>query len=173
MGDSPVLTRNHRQEALCRAYVQAVAAQAGLGYSVPVPDYGIDLSLRTIDVRGSRRTDVSYQLDIQLRSTTRAVLTDTHVGFDVDVGTYESLRNPEAGVPRILIVLVLSADEAEWVSQSQQELVIRHCAYWLSLKGFPPTTAARTCRVAIPRSNVFSSDRARAILQRVRERKDL
>lgn len=168
-----MLTRNHRQEALCRAYVQAVSAHAGLAYSVPVPDYGIDLCLRTIEVRGNRRTDISHQLDVQLRSTTRAVQKEEHISFDVDVDTYDSLRDPEAGVPRVLIVLVLPADEAEWITQSPSELAIRHCAYWLSLRGLPATAAQRTCRIAIPRSNVFSVAAVRDIMQRVRERKDL
>ena len=39
------MTRNQRQEALARAYVQAVAAQAGLSFTPRATDYGIDLSL--------------------------------------------------------------------------------------------------------------------------------
>jgi len=48
----------HRQEALCRAYVRAIAAQAGLICSEPEEDYGIDLCLRAIRGRGPRLADV-------------------------------------------------------------------------------------------------------------------
>ena len=49
-----MMTREHRQEALSRAYVQTIAAQAGVLCSKPDPDYGIDLSLREVEVRGER-----------------------------------------------------------------------------------------------------------------------
>jgi hypothetical protein len=38
-----MLTREHRQAALSRAYVRAIAAQAGLVVSEPENDYGIDV----------------------------------------------------------------------------------------------------------------------------------
>ena len=56
---------------LCRAYVRAIAAQAGLICSEPEEDYGIDLCLRAIRRRGPRLADVGGQLDLQLKSTTR------------------------------------------------------------------------------------------------------
>jgi hypothetical protein len=39
-----MLPRNHRQEALSRAYVRAIAAQAGLLCSQPEPDFGTGVS---------------------------------------------------------------------------------------------------------------------------------
>ena len=72
-------TQQHRQAALCRAYVHAAAAQAGLLCSKPDPDYGIDLSLRMVEVRDRRYSDTSVQIDLQLRSTTRANVAATEV----------------------------------------------------------------------------------------------
>jgi hypothetical protein len=164
-----MMTRNHRQEALCRAYVRTVAAYAGVLCSQPDPDYGIDLCLRAVEVDSQRRRDVSVQLDLQLRSTTRASLTETAVAYDLDVDTYNALRM-SGSCPRILVVLVLPEDEAEWVRQSPDELAIRRCAYWLSLEGFPPTEATRSIRVNIPLGNAFSAEAVRALLQRARER---
>ena len=60
-----MITRQHRQELLCRAYVHAIAAQAGLLSSRPDPDYGIDLSLRSVAVLGRRHRDTSIQVDLQ------------------------------------------------------------------------------------------------------------
>jgi hypothetical protein len=59
-----MMTRAHRQEALCRAYVQAIAAGAGLLASRPEPDYGIDLSLRSVGVHDKRRRDADVQIDL-------------------------------------------------------------------------------------------------------------
>jgi hypothetical protein len=161
-----LLTRNHRQEALCRAYVHAVAALAGVGTSVPMPDYGVDLSLRNIEQRGARHLDGRLQLDLQLRSTTRANVTDTHVGYDLDVQTYEFLRELSQ-IRCLLVVLLLPEDEALWVSQSLEELVVRHCACWHSLRGAGPTTATSSIRVAISRSQVFSAQALRGIMNRL------
>jgi hypothetical protein len=167
-----MMTQGHRQEALCRAYVQAVAAKAGLLLSRPEPDYGIDLSLRMVEIRGRHHLDTSVQVDLQLKSTMQASVTDSAVKYDLEVDAYEYLRRSEPFCPRILVVLVLPADEDEWVKQSPEELTIRQCAYWLSLTGAPATTATKTIRVAIPPENVFSVQAVQALLQRIKERRE-
>ncbi len=166
-----MMTRNHRQEALCRAYVQAVAALAGVTSSKPEPDYGIDLLLREVAVRDRRHHDTSVQVDLQLRGTTRASLTDTTLVYDLDVDTYNDLRIISAGCPRILVVLVLPETEGDWLIQTPNELSIRHCAYWLSLEGSPPITATRSIRVAIPLANIFTTETVRSLLQQAKERR--
>lgn len=166
-----MMTRNHRQEALCRAYVQAVAALAGVGTSKPEPDYGIDLLLREIAILNGQYQDTSVQIDLQLRATTRASMTETALVYDLDVNTYNKLRILSTGSPRILIVQVLPETEDEWLSQSQDQLSIRHCAYWLSLEGAPPTTASHSVRVTIPLENIFSPESVHTLLQRGKERK--
>jgi hypothetical protein len=161
-----MLTRAHRQEALCRAYVQAVAARAGLLCSKPEPDYGIDLALRTVEPAGEARKEAGVQLDLQLWATTRAVAFDSEVRYDLDVRTYEDLcRTPP--IPRILIPLVQPADEEAWLSQSLEALLLRRCAYWLLLRGEAGTTASSSVRVAIPRSQVFSVEAAQTLLSRL------
>ena len=166
-----MITKQHRQELLCRAYVHAIAAQAGLLCSRPDPDYGIDLSLRSVAVRGRRHLDTSLQVDLQLRSTTRATVTETDVKLDLDVETYNFLRTPETFCPRVLVVLVMPAEEAEWVNQSPEELALRHCAYWLSLHDYAESSARSTIRVGIPLTSLFSVEAVHTIMQRIEERK--
>ena len=151
-----MLIKNHRQEALCRAYLQAIAGRCGMSSSVPYPDYGIDLSLHDIEVRGNWRNESGYRLDIQAKSTTAANADSTLIRYELRVKDYEQLRDPAAGCPRLLVVLVLPEEESEWLAQSEDQLLLRRCAYWLSLRGFGPTTNRRTVRVLIPRANVFS-----------------
>jgi hypothetical protein len=167
-----MLTEAHRQEALSRTYVRGIAAMAGLTVSEPENDYGIDMSLRAITIRGRRRRDVGPQLDMQLRATTRASRGDTHLAYDLDVVNYDDLRDDTDPARRILVVLVMPEDESQWLSQSPRELVLRHCAYWISLRGSPATTATKTVRVFIPLGNVFSVEAVQGIMQRLRERKD-
>lgn len=166
-----MMTRGHRQEALSRAYVRAIAARAGWICSEPEQDYGIDLCLRAVRIRGTRYTDASGQFDLQLKSTTRANVTDTEVIFDLEVKNYDDLRESGENCPRILVVLVMPEDETQWLSQSVEELILRHCAYWVSLEGYPPRAATTTVRIALPRGNVFSVEAVGDILARSRERK--
>jgi hypothetical protein len=151
-----LLPSNLQQEWLSRAYVQAVAARAGVITSKPDPDLGIDLCLRAVRREANQYQDAGVQLDLQLRSTTRASVTDTEVRYDLDVRTYNYLRQASALCPRLLVVLVLPEDEALWLSQSPEELVLRHCAYWMSLVGAEPTPATSSVRITIPRSQAFS-----------------
>lgn len=168
-----MLTKKHRQEALSRAYVQAIAARCGLNHSLPTLDYGIDLTLHDISVLGNRRCDSGYKLDVQAKSTTLASVEERHIRYDMEVKAYEDLRQPVVGCPRILVLLVLPEQEARWLTQTEEELIFRHCAYWLSLKGREPTTNRKSVRILIPRANVFSVGALRVIMDRVKRRVEL
>lgn len=164
-----MLPRNQRQEALSRAYVQAVAAHCGLMCSLREPDYGVDLTLHYIRYRDGRYGESGFRLDVQLKSTTRSGVTDTEILYDLEVKTYDDFRDPAVGVRRILVLMVIPEDESRWTSHSEEQLSIRDCAYWLSLRGWPPTTNKRTVRVAIPRANVFSVEGVTGLMDRIRE----
>jgi hypothetical protein len=51
-----MLTSQHRQELISRAYVAAVAASVGMNSSIRDLDYGIDLTLHQVTSRTSRKT---------------------------------------------------------------------------------------------------------------------
>jgi hypothetical protein len=164
-----LLTKPHRQEGLSRAYVQAVAAACGMSYSIPNPDYGIDLTLDDILIRGARRSPSGWRLDIQAKSTALAFVDEPNLRYDLEVSAYENLRASDVPCPRILVVLVLPAEEADWLAQTEEHLLLRHCAYWLSLRGWEPTTRQQMVRVTIPRANVFSVAALHAIMDRVKK----
>ena len=169
-----MLTRNHRQEALSRAYVQAIAARCGLACNFTRGfDYGIDLTLREIRRRNRRYVESGFQLDVQAKSTTNSVWTETHMLYDLDVKNYDDLRDVEVGCPRILVLLVMPDDEFQWTSQTEESLLLRHCAYWFSLRGQGPTTNRRTVRLAVPRANLFSIEGVLRLMERVRKREPL
>jgi hypothetical protein len=167
------LTRNHRQEVASRAYVQAIAGRCGLASSFRDFDYGIDLTLHDIRRRGRRYIESGFKLDIQAKSTTVTNLTATQVYYDLEVKAYDDLREPEVGCPRILVLLVLPEEEVEWIEQTEDHLALRHCAYWLSLRGQGPTANQRSVRVAIPRANVFSAAVLQTLMDKVRRREPL
>jgi Domain of unknown function (DUF4365) len=91
------------------------------------------------------------------------------VAYDLEVRAYNILRQENVGRPRILVVLVLPENESEWMSQTEESLIIRRCAYWTSLRGAEPTTAHTTVRIMIPRTNVFSVQSLELLMDRARE----
>ncbi len=101
-----MLIRSHRQEALSRAYIHAIAGRCGLGCSFRDFDYGIDLSVHAISRKGRRYIESGFNLDIQAKSTTTSVVTAAHVLYDMEIETYDDLRDPSVGCPRILVLPV-------------------------------------------------------------------
>ncbi len=82
-----MLIRTHRQEAVSRAYIHAIAARCGLGCSFRDFDYGIDLTVHTIRRKGQRYVESGFNLDIQAKSTTTVAVTASHVPYDMEVKT--------------------------------------------------------------------------------------
>jgi len=167
-----VLIRTHRQESLSRAYIQAIASRCGLNCSFRAFDYGIDVTVLEIKRRDNEYVETGFNLDIQAKSTFRATVTDGDVLYDMEVKTYNNLRDPEVGTPRILVLLVQPESETDWTEMTEEELRIRRCAYWLSLKGQGPTSNTGTIRVSIPRANRFSVEALQGIMERVRKGED-
>jgi hypothetical protein len=139
-----------------------------MSFSTPQPDYGTDVSLNEIAVRGDWRSESGFKLDIQAKSTMQAEVGKTHVRYDLEVRAYEHLRDLRAWCPRILVVLVLPKREAQWSTQTEDELILRYCAYWLSLRGRGPVKQRRTIRVLIPRANLFSVEALRTLVTRLK-----
>jgi hypothetical protein len=157
-------------ESLSRAYVQAVAAQAGLNYSVHTYDYGIDVTLREVVDVGGRYVDTGMQVDVQLKSTTRAIEDGDGIKIDVGARTYEYLRSETARTLRVLVVLVMPAAEDDWVDQTVEALCLRRCAYWTVLRGAGATNSTSSVRITIQSGNVLTAAALLDLIHRPVER---
>jgi Domain of unknown function (DUF4365) len=152
-----MLPRNVRQEMLSLAYVRAVAARAGVQCVLPELDFGFDLYLRGLERDGHGVRDSGPQIDVQIKSTSQADLRENEIAFDLEVRAYHLLRPLQSGRPRFFILMLLPDDEQLWLNQTEEQLVLRKCAYWLSLRGAPATRSKRSVRVLIPRANLFDA----------------
>jgi hypothetical protein len=153
------------QEALSRAYVRAVAARAGMICQSIEPDFGFDLFLRTVERHDREYWDSGPQLDIQAKSTIRAEVRESEIAYDLEVRAYNLLRRTNR--PCILVLLVLPADEGLWLTQSEDELILRYCAYWMSLQGAAAKANEVSVRVTIPRTNVFSVESVNELMRQL------
>jgi hypothetical protein len=157
-----LLTVPDQEEALSRVYAQAVAARAG--YLTANYDFdrdGVDLR---IQAGGAERP----ALELQLKATIN--LGQSHDGyfrFPLNRRNYDLLRG-ETQTPRILMVLDLPNDEAQWMTITTAELILRHRAYWLNLRGFQETTNQSSVTVPIPTENLFNVDSLRRLMEQSR-----
>lgn len=142
-----------RMEQFSKAYVKAVAS---------VTDCSVDWSTvdnDSVDGTLKRRTQTgivrSPHLDIQLKSTYTDCIQNVHVVYSLSIKNYDDLRTVNLLVPRILVVVVLPDDFSNWTNHNEQELALRKCGYWMSLRGEPATNNATSKTVHLPRQQVF------------------
>lgn len=127
------------QSQFSLAYVQAVASVAG--FFVQSSDRGFDKDGidMTVLQRGAAGLTTSTRLDLQIKSYTGDVSGDIWP-YDLDVKAYRDLIATDYQVPRVLVVVRMPSDVMEWMSHSEDQLVLRRCGYWLSLRGAVPTS---------------------------------
>lgn len=161
MTDS-LLSSTDIEEELSRVYVQAVAALAG--YVIDTPSYdraGIDLTVKAGE-------PMYPAIELQLKATINlGAAKDGFFHYPLEVKNYKKLRKPSQ-TPRLLVVLDLPKDEASWLTVSGDELVLRRCAYWLSLRGCEETQNTSTITVCIPEQNLFNVDNLRRLMEQSR-----
>lgn len=114
-----------------------------------------------------------HGIDVQAKSSTLAQVDEGNIVHDFEVRSYNDLCDTAVGAPRVLVLLVLPENEAEWMTLSEEMLVLRQCAYWLSLKGAPPSDNVSRVRIRIPRTQVLSAGALKELMNRVREGESL
>lgn len=109
----------------------------------------------------------SPRLEMQLKCRAAELPLGDHFSHDLKLKNYEDLRDATVQVPRILIVVLVPEDVASWLTATENELVMRRCGYWVSLRGLPATANQTTVAVSIPRAQVFHPESLRAIMTRI------
>ncbi|MGO8117030.1 DUF4365 domain-containing protein [Rhizobium leguminosarum] len=154
------LTSQNIESELSYAYLHAVASAAGMACEI----CGRHEDNAGADARivawapfkdGGYRTEV--ELKIQLKAT---VKTPTMIGDQFSyafkgIRRYDDLRAESLTIPRILVVLFLPSDTKEWIGHSEEALLLRRCAYWVSLRGAKASTNDTTQTIYIPPSQKF------------------
>ncbi|CAO3358124.1 DUF4365 domain-containing protein [Azospirillum melinis] len=167
-----MITKQHTQECLSRAFIHAVAGRAGVNFNMDSAfDYGIDGQFRRVGKRGTRRVDSGLVLDFQLKATTDWEHDGEFVVYDLEAKTYNDLVGREpAEIGAVLILLCLPKDEAEWLVFQEDRLELRRCCYWERLAG-EPTDNIETKRIRIPRTNLLTVESLNDILDHERSRR--
>ncbi|WP_296817087.1 DUF4365 domain-containing protein [Brevundimonas sp.] len=157
-----LLHENDKKEALSRAFASAVAAAAGY-CTTPPADFDRD----SIDLTFSASGPFRPRLDAQLKASSGLTDAGTTFRFPLPKKNYDDLR-AETMVPRILVVLDMPSEAADWLVVDESNLVLRRCAYWASLSGMPDNDNATTVTVDIPKANRFDPDALADLMERAR-----
>jgi Domain of unknown function (DUF4365) len=157
-----LLSSTDREEAISRAYVAAVTA--GAGYVMASMDFDRDV----VDIGIRAGGDFRPSIDAQLKATINLGSAENGIfRFPLKRRNYDLLRI-ETMSPRILVVVDLPRDEAEWLIVTPEQLVLRRCAYWASLNGLPETQNTDTVTVSIEDRNRFDVEGLRGLMVRAR-----
>ena len=155
---------NQQKEQFSNSYVRAVASVAGCSlYRPDVDDDSVDWGLAA---RGGTGPILSPRLELQLKCTSRDILGSSFVRYPLNLKNYNDLRINTL-VPRILVVVLVPENLADWLVQSEDELSMRHCGYWVSLRGQLETSNATTVTIELPRSNQFTVEAVVSMFQRI------
>lgn len=162
MDGDELLYENDKKEALSRAFASAVAAAAGY-CTAPPADFDRDSIDMTFTAGGPRRP----KLDAQLKASSGLTDADDHFAFVLPKKNYEDLR-ADTVTPRILVVLDMPEPSDDWLLVTNDNLVLRRCAYWTSLAGFPDTSNTTSVTVRIPKANRFDPPALAALMDQAR-----
>ncbi|MEG3858544.1 DUF4365 domain-containing protein [Microcoleus sp. herbarium12] len=155
---------NTQKEEFSYAYVYAIASAAGFCQrtTTPLDRLGVDLIITGIAERGLPNFPILY---IQVKCTSRDILNENSLRYPLNIKNYEELSANNAYPPRIIIVVTVPDRPNDWLQQTEAELCLKRCAYWISLKGAAPTDNKETVTISIPRTNIFSGDALTTIMQ--------
>lgn len=148
---------NARKDHFSRAIVRAIAAAAGVGANVPE----LDQNSEDINFAATDSDDgPGPKLDGQLKASQNIDPSGPSFTFDLNVKNYNDLRWPVETlyVPRILILIHIPPDPSGWMDCDPERIVLRRCAYWVSLAGAPATANTSTVAITVPTDQVFDVD---------------
>lgn len=142
----------NQKELFNVAYVHAMAAQAGLNHgSLTVDNDSLDLIIagKGFGKNGGYRNP---QLHLQLKCTSQDLISGQYIKFPLSIKNYNDLRDPNVIAPSYLVVMIVPEDVNAWTSHDDNNMILNHCCYWVSLKGLPASGNKETIVVNVPLS---------------------
>lgn len=165
------MTEEHRKECLGVAYTRAVVSYAGFNFCVSEHDYGFDGKIIDVeyDDEYRRYSESGFLIDFQIKSTVRYEIKDDMIFYDIEVKNYRDLIKRNPGNPRILILYLMPQENDDWLENDKHKLILRHGAWWCSLKGFPETDNKERKRIKIPIKNLLNKEALIRMMECVKE----
>ena len=157
----PSLSKPNIESELSYAYLHAVASKAGMACNVGSrheDNNGVDAPLTAWGPFNNGGYLTEVDIKVQLKATIAKPADDgTNLSYFLSgVNRYNDLRTSTVNAARILVVLFLPGNEQEWLNHSVDELALRKCAYWQSLRGAPAIHNSSGTTVYLPKMQTFN-----------------
>jgi Domain of unknown function (DUF4365) len=164
----PLSSQNIESE-LSYAYLHAVASAAGVSCSGGTrheDNAGVDAKLVGWGPfpGGGYRTEVDIKVQLKATVQQPTIVGDCFSYYFPGISQYNDLRSAAVSTPRILVVLFLPENPVEWMSHTEDALLLRRCAYWVSLRGAPVSSNETGQTVYIPKNQKFDADGLRGLM---------
>lgn len=153
-------TQQDIEARLSYAYLHAVASHAGFLCRQATPDEdkeGIDATLSLFQhFPNTYITQVT--INVQLKATIkRPTESASHLSYFLQgVRRYDELRKDHRTPPRLAVILFLPEKHEDWIDFSEEELALKRCAYWVSLRNAPASVNDSGQTVKIPKTQALS-----------------
>lgn len=172
------LSNNDIESELSYAYLHAVASRSGIGCSLATrheDNRGIDARLTAWGLFTEGGYLEEIDLKIQLKATTTEMKEKNgYISYFLDgIKQYDDLRKNTVAVHRLLVVLFLPKDDKSWLKTSISQLILKNCAYWVSLRGATESANASGQTVYIPKSQVLDPENLKDICTRLSRREEI
>ena len=159
-----MMDRNKKKEQFNVAYINALAAQAGLNTArADVDDDSVDLLVIGRGFEGSLRNP---QIQLQLKCTSQDLISGSQLKFPLSRKNYDDLRGENLVCPRYLVVLVVPSDELMWIEHHSDGMSLRNACYWVSIRHHPDSSNAATVTIEVPLSQRLTTDELRTLMVR-------
>lgn len=154
-----MISENHRKEMASRAFVHSIVSKAGYVMSSPNLDYGIDVSVTQVrerqDSNGIRLVE-GFEFKIQLKSSSGVNVEDGQLIYDLEAKSFNDLADSNTNVPRILVLVHLPCEEGQWITISDESILLKNCAYYADFSKEMPTKNKSSIRIRIPLVQKFN-----------------
>ena len=166
------LSNNDIESEISYAYLHAVASHAGMAVTMAnrhADNNGIDATITAWGPFEGGGKIEEVDLRIQLKATVHVPSDDgkTLSYFLAGVNRYDDLRKVSLLTPRLLVVLFLPSESSQWLSCSTDNLLLRHCAYWLSLRGASKIETTSGTTVKFPKNQPFTPEELKKLAVRL------
>jgi hypothetical protein len=154
-----------QMESLQESYFQAVVTAAGCIIFDSKRDDGIDALIKHRSKEHTKGQDQFLQ--IQLKS--KGALPNPSAGkvsAQFSRQRFELFAEVETSVNKIVVIMHLPTDISEWISVDHDYLSLRHCSYWVNIRGQSPGDAKRPY-VYAPTSQIFDDIALCEIMSRI------
>ena len=173
-----MLSEQNIESELSYAYLHAVASRAGFACeysSRHVDDAGVDAIVREDGRRlASDSFLTSFDLHVQLKATYQ-VPTELNgrFSYSLKVPQYDKLRNPRVNSPRLIVVLYLPQDATQWLAHTEDALIAKRCAYWVSLRNAHQSDNPKHQTIYLPREQIISVESLTNLMTRFSRREEI